>query len=82
MIVVDDGSTDTTSQVVRKIGSKKVTILKHKQSLGKGKAIQTGLYKVTGDYVLIQDADLEYDPDEIPVMTKPIKAKRAEVVYG
>jgi dolichol-phosphate mannosyltransferase len=83
IIVIDDGSTDTT---VRRITALKpdsmITLLRHKTNQGKGAAVRTGIKKARGDYILIQDADLEYDPHDIPALLRPIIEKRAEVVYG
>jgi glycosyltransferase involved in cell wall biosynthesis len=84
IIVVNDGSTDKTNQVLKKIAkthSRKVKVF-NKKNGGKGSAVTLGLEKVTGDYVLIQDADLEYDPRDIKDLIKPIKEKKAIVVYG
>jgi len=80
IILVDDGSTDGTTQIINKITLCKKVILKN--NLGKGGAIKAGLKLVTGDYTIIQDADLEYDPNDIKALIKPIKNKKAEVVYG
>lgn len=82
IVVVDDCSTDKTGEVVKKSDNPLVKLVRHEKNLGKGKAIQTGLSHVTGNYVLIQDADLEYDPQDIPVLLEPIKRERCEVVYG
>lgn len=80
IIVVDDASTDGTSGVIKVI--KDITALRHKTNLGKGAAIRTGIAHATGDYVLIQDADLEYDPQDIKNLLEPIRLGKAEVVYG
>lgn len=84
VIVVDDASIDDTNKIVQgfKPTSYKIHLIKHKKNLGKGAAIRTGLEQVTGNYVLIQDADLEYDPIDIPGLLDPIKRGRATVVYG
>jgi dolichol-phosphate mannosyltransferase len=84
IIVVNDGSTDKTNQVLKKIAkthSRKVKVF-NKKNGGKGSAVTLGLEKVTGDYVLIQDADLEYDPRDIKDLIKPIKEKKEIVVDG
>lgn len=81
IIVVNDGSSDKSAQQIKKITHKKITYLS-KANGGKGSAIQYGLKHATGEYVLIQDADLEYDPDDIPSLLEPIKKQKAEVVYG
>lgn len=84
VIVIDDASTDETPEIIQayKPASYVIQILKHEKNQGKGAAIRTGLQKVTGNYVLIQDADLEYDPVDIPSLLDPIKRGRATVVYG
>jgi len=82
VVVVDDASTDDTVKIINRIREKKLKLVKHAKNQGKGAAIKTGLESVTGDYVLIQDADLEYDPEDIEILTQPIKRKRGTVVYG
>jgi len=84
VIVVDDGSSDKTSQILAKLAKKHFHQLKllKKKNGGKGSAVKMGLKHVTGDYVLIQDADLEYDPTDIPSLLEPIQKKKAVVVYG
>lgn len=82
LIVVDDGSRDATYEIALaaiKPGSK---VLKHAKNAGKGSAIRTALAAATGDVVLIQDADLEYDPGDYAALLKPFEEGRAEVVYG
>lgn len=81
IIVVDDGSTDQTPKKIHSVRHSKIKSYRKKNG-GKGSAIQLGLKKVTGDYVLIQDADLEYDPEDIPALLDPILKKKAQVVYG
>lgn len=81
IIVVDDGSSDNSVKEVGRVAHKKIQ-LHSKTNGGKGSAIRLGLTKVTGTHVLIQDADLEYDPEDIVVLTEPIKKGKAEVVYG
>lgn len=82
VIVVDDGSNDGTTQLLKKIKNKKVKIIFQKKNQGKGSAIRKGLKEVTGDIVVIQDTDLEYNPEEFLVMLAPILDKKADVVYG
>ena len=82
IIVVDDGSSDGTRDVLRQLGDSTVRILVHGENRGKGAAVRTGLALATGDYVLIQDADLEYDPDDWPRLISPVMRGRARVVYG
>ena len=83
IILVDDGSSDGTTELIRnelETGVDKVVY--HPVNLGKGAAISSGLRQVTGDAVLIQDADLEYDPGEYPRLLAPMEDGKADVVYG
>jgi len=82
IIVVDDGSTDGTRDVLKQLDDSTLRVVYHPQNRGKGAAIRTGLEYVTGDLVLIQDADLEYDPDDWPKLLNPVLKGRAVVVYG
>jgi len=80
IVVVDDGSSDLTPKILRKI--KGIKLITHEVNKGKGSAIRTGLEKVTGDIVLIQDADLELSPSDYPALIEPILKNNAPVVYG
>lgn len=80
IILVDDGSTDNSKFKILKFN--KVRKVFHQQNLGKGAAIRSALKHATGDWVVIQDADLEYDPSFYPVLLKPILIDKATVVYG
>jgi glycosyltransferase involved in cell wall biosynthesis len=82
IIVVNDCSRDKTIQEVKKVKDKRIRLFNHTRNLGKGAAIRTGLKEATGDYVLIQDADLEYDPADIPAMLDPVLNQRTTVVFG
>lgn len=84
IIAVDDGSFDNTLKELEKAKKKikNLTVLRHSRNMGKGAAIQTGIKESKGDYLLIQDADLEYNPADIKLLLKPIFDGRAKVVYG
>jgi glycosyltransferase involved in cell wall biosynthesis len=82
IIVVDDGSTDGTRDVLNQLRDSTVRILLHEENRGKGAAVRTGIEVASGDYVLIQDADLEYDPEDWPKLIAPVIRGRAQVVYG
>lgn len=83
IIVVDDGSKDGTKKILEKYKKVKgFKIIFQKINKGKGAALRSGFLISTGDIVLIQDADLEYDPDEYPLLLEPIISNRADVVYG
>jgi glycosyltransferase involved in cell wall biosynthesis len=82
IIVVDDGSDDGTRDVLRQIGDSTVRVIAHEHNRGKGAAVRTGFEVATGEFVLVQDADLEYDPEDWPRLLNPIIRGRARVVYG
>jgi len=91
ILIIDDGSTDGTRDVLKTVDShqsavdyrnNEIKIIYHKRNMGKGWAIRTGLSNVTGDVVIIQDADLEYDPQDYPKLIEPILSGEAKVVYG
>ena len=82
LIVIDDGSNDGTAELLRNIKDKRVRLFTHQLNRGKGAAIRTGLKAVNGQVLIIQDADLEYDPGEYSLLLAPIISGRADVVYG
>ena len=83
LILVDDGSTDGTRELLEEFrGQPRTTVLLHARNRGKGAAIRTGLARANGEVVVIQDADLEYDPSEFPLLLLPILEGEADVVYG
>jgi len=83
IIIVDDGSQDGTRDTLKNIdGKENVRVILHERNQGKGAAVMTGLRAAQGDILLIQDADLEYDPREYPILLQPIEEGKADVVYG
>ena len=82
IIVIDDGSSDGTRDILASYDCSEMKVLLHHRNRGKGAALRTGFAAVTGDVVIIQDADFEYDPQEYPLLLEPIVKERADVVYG
>ncbi|MFH1612144.1 MAG: glycosyltransferase family 2 protein [bacterium] len=82
IIIVDDGSTDGTKEILQNIKENNIKILYHSKNQGKGAALKTGFNEVKGDIIIIQDADLEYDPENYFILIKPIKEGYADAVYG
>jgi len=81
IILIDDGSTDGTKEILGTL-SNRYKILYHSKNQGKGAACRTGFRQATGDYLIIQDADLEYSPQEYPQLLQPLIENRADIVYG
>ena len=83
VIVVDDGSTDGTRELLTELEHELIDqLVFHEKNAGKGAALRTGFRRATGDVVVVQDADLEYDPYELPILLEPILSGRADAVYG
>jgi len=82
IIVVDDASSDGTAEVLKKMAGPDLVVIRHEHNQGKGAAIRTALPRVTAEAVVIQDADLEYAPEQLPDLLKPIEEGRADAVYG
>lgn len=82
LVVVNDGSTDKTGDILKSIKDKRVILIDKKKNQGKGAAIRDALKKTSGDVIVIQDADLEYNPEELTGLIKPIENDTADVVYG
>lgn len=81
IIIVDDGSKDGTRDILKEYESR-FKVIYHAKNAGKGSAVKTGLASTTGDYILIQDADLEYNPEEIPSLIEALERKKGDVIYG
>lgn len=82
VVVVNDGSRDRTAAILDQVDDERVRVLHHSRNRGKGSAIKTGARAAEGDYMIIFDADLEYDAEDIPQLLAPVLDGRAEVVYG
>ena len=82
IIVINDGSDDGTKEILESTKDSEIIIIHHKRNQGKGAALRTGFSRATGDICIVQDADLEYDPQEYPIVIKPIIDGKADVVFG
>jgi glycosyltransferase involved in cell wall biosynthesis len=84
IVVVDDGSRDRTAEILREMNARdcRIKAIRHEKNRGKTEALKTGFGHTSGDIVIVQDADLEYDPSEIPEIIAPIIAGQADVVFG
>ncbi len=82
VIVVDDGSKDRSREILATLDDTRVTVVLHRANQGKGAALRTGFAHATADFVVVQDADLEYDPGEYGVLLEPLLDDRADVVFG
>jgi glycosyltransferase involved in cell wall biosynthesis len=82
LVVVDDGSRDGTAEILGRVDDERLRVITHQRNAGKGAAIKTAVDNAEGEYMVILDADLEYDPQDIPKLLEPVLDGRAEVVYG
>ena len=83
ILIIDDGSTDGTRDFLKTIeNDPQVRVILHDSNQGKGAAVRTGIHAASGDWLIIQDADLEYDPRDIPALLVPVEEGIAEVVFG
>lgn len=82
IIIIDDGSTDNSKSIVQDLKLKGIKKIFHERNIGKGAAVRTGIESATGDLIIIQDADLEYNPEDYKKLLEPILQGRTKIVYG
>jgi glycosyltransferase involved in cell wall biosynthesis len=82
LVVIDDGSTDDTADILEELSGRGMRLIRHPRNLGKGAAVRSGVAVATGSHMIILDADLEYSPDDIPAMLRPVLLGRADHVFG
>lgn len=82
IVIVDDFSTDGTRDLLKSLTDGRVRVFYHDKNRGKGAALRTGFAEATGDFIVIQDADLEYDPQEYPILLQPLLERKADIVFG
>ncbi|MBA3490224.1 MAG: glycosyltransferase family 2 protein [Longispora sp.] len=82
LVIVDDGSKDRTFEILQRVDDARVKVAQHQRNQGKGAAIRTAARSATGEYMIVLDADLEYDPHDIPKLLKPVLDGHGKVVYG
>lgn len=82
IILVDDGSTDGTAEILQELADETTRVFSHERNMGKGAALRTGFRQASGDIIIIQDADLEYAPEQYGKLIQPLLEGRADVVYG
>jgi len=82
LIIVDDGSKDGTREILKSLDDPEARVIFHERNQGKGAALRTGFSAATGEICIVQDADLEYDPQEFPIVIQPILDGKADVVFG
>lgn len=82
IVIVDDGSTDRTREILEKLKDENIRVIYHTKNQGKGSAIRTAIPYLEGEVTIIQDADLEYDPEEYHKLMRPILDRKAKIIYG